>query len=264
MQHRVAIWVTEAFHTSPIDSIEAIAGLISIYLYLKKLYSRFLLREFLLSPNHIIKLFITYNNPQSLSYHQTLLTNLTSKQFLYFKSLFIDIDNRYNKFFPAFSLLDKEFSLVNCLCDSFPNHASFHSRPQNFQNLKIQIHKLNNIIITFSLDSLLCIVVSDASIRNCVVTSISHIHLFDWPVVKTCYQPINISTTKAKLFAIRCDINQAVGIPNIKKIIVITNLLYAARRIFDSSSHPYLLQSAAISCELVKFFHKDINNSIEF
>ena len=148
MQHRVAIWVTEAFHTSPIDSIEAIAGLISIYLYLKKLYSRFLLKEFLLSPNHIIKLFITYNNPQSISYHQTLLTNLTSKQFLYFKSFFIDIDNRYNKFFPAFSLLDKEFSPVNCLCDSFPNHASFHPRPQN---LKIQIHKLNNIIITSSL-----------------------------------------------------------------------------------------------------------------
>ena len=126
MQHRAAIWVTGSFHTSSIDSIKAIAGLISIYFHLKKLYSRFLLREFLLSPNHIIKLFITYDNPQSLSYYQTLLTNLTSKQFLYFKSLFIDIDNRYNKFFPAFSLLDKEFSLVNCLCDSFPNYASFH------------------------------------------------------------------------------------------------------------------------------------------
>jgi len=68
-----------AFHTLLTDGIEAIAGLIPIYLHLKKLYDRFLLREFLLLLNHIIKSFITHDNPQSLSYHRTLLTNLTSK-----------------------------------------------------------------------------------------------------------------------------------------------------------------------------------------
>ena len=58
-----------AFYTLPMDGIEAIARLIPIHLHLKKLYDRFLLREFLLPLNHIIKSFITYNNPQSLFYH---------------------------------------------------------------------------------------------------------------------------------------------------------------------------------------------------
>jgi len=79
MQHRAAIWITGAFHTLSMDGIKAIVRLIPIHLHLKKLYDRFLLKGFSLSPNHIIKLFITHDNPQSLSYYQTLLTKLTSK-----------------------------------------------------------------------------------------------------------------------------------------------------------------------------------------
>jgi len=63
--------------------------------------------------------------------------------------------------------------------------------------------------------------------------------LFDWLVVKTLHQAVNISTMEVELFAIRCSINQAVGILNIKKIIIITDSLHTARRIFDLSSHPY-------------------------
>jgi len=44
---------------------------------------------------------------------------------------------------------------------------------------------------------------------------------------------------EVELFAIRCDINQVVSILNIKKIIVITNLLHAIRRIFNLLSYPY-------------------------
>ena len=40
--------------------------------------------------------------------------------------------------------------------------------------------------------------------------------------------------------------------------------LYAAKRIFDSSLHPYQIYSAAISCELRDFFLKNVNNCIEF
>ena len=218
------------------DGIEAIAILIPIYLHLKKLYDRFLFREFSLSPNYIIKSFTTHDNPQSLLYHRTLLTKLTSKQSLCFKSPLIDMDNRCNEFFSSFSLLYKEFSPENHLCDIFPNHVSFHPRSQD---VKVQIWKLDNIVITFSSDPSLCIVVSDVSIKNQVATSILHIHLFDWLVVKTLHQAVNISTMEVELFAIRCGINQAVSILNIKKIIIITDSLHTARRIFDSSSHPY-------------------------
>jgi len=243
------------------ESIKAITGLIPIYLHLKKLYNRFLLRGFSLPSNHIIKLFTTHDNPQSLTKHRIPLIKLTSKQALHLKSLLANIDNRCNEFFPAFSPLDKEISPENHLCDSFPDHVSFYPRPQD---VKVQIHKLNNVVITSSSDPSSCIIISDASIKNYIATSILHIHSFNQLIVKTCYQAVNVSTTKVELFAIRCGINQAVHILNIKQIIVITDSLHTAKRIFNSSSHLYQLQSTTISRELREFFHKDINNSIEF
>ena len=51
------------------------------------------------------------------------------------------------------------------------------------------------------------VVISDTSIKNYVATSISHIHLHDKPIIKMIHQAVNIITTEAKLFAIRCNIN---------------------------------------------------------
>ena len=76
-------------------------------------------------------------------------------------------------------------------------------------------------------------------IKNHVVTSISHIYSYNKPVVKTIHRAINITTTKAKLFVIYSGINQAVTNSNINHIVIITNSLHAAKRIFDSSVHPY-------------------------
>jgi len=115
--------------------------------------------------------------------------------------------------FSLLSLLDKEFLPGNYLCDSFPDCVSFYSRPQD---VKVQIHKLNDVVITSSSDSSSCIILLDASIKNYVTTSISYIYLFNQLIVKACHQAINVSTTKAELFTIRYGINQAVGIPNIK------------------------------------------------
>lgn len=61
---------------------------------------------------------------------------------------------------------------------------------------------------------------------------------------------INITTTEAKLFAIRCGI--------------ITDFIHAAKKSFDSSSHPFQIYTASISYTLRKFFETNINNIIEF
>jgi len=42
-------------------------------------------------------------------------------------------------------------------------------------------------------------------------------------------------TTEAELFAIRCGINQATQIPGTSRIIIVTDTLHVARRIFDST-----------------------------
>jgi len=72
-------------------------------------------------------------------------------------------------------------------------------------------------------------------------------------------------TTKAELFAIRYSINWTIYFPNIKKIFVVTDSIYTARRIFNLLSHLYQSQSAAILGELQQeFFKRNNNNSIKF
>ena len=49
-----------------------------------------------------------------------------------------------------------------------------------------------------------------------------------------------------------------------KKIVIISDSIHVAKRIFDSFTHPYQIYSAAISCKLRRFFEEDSDNSIEF
>jgi len=215
----------------------------------------------LLLLNHLIKSIINIDQLHNQAKHWLSIDNLTPKQVLCLKSLLIDIDNRCNKFLPAFTLLDKEISPGNCLQDNFSDCFSFYPR---LHNTKDQLHKLDNIIISTSSDPSAYIVISDMSIRNYIATSVLHVHSFNWPIIKTCHQAINMSTTEAVLFAIRYGINQVISILHIKYIVVITDSLHATKKIFDSSSHPYQIHSTAITCELREFFNKYTNNHIKF
>ena len=104
----------------------------------------------------------------------------------------------------------------------------------------------------------------DASIKNNMAISIAHIHVHNKPIVKMLHYAVNVTSTEAEIFAIRCGINQAINIPGISKIIVVTNSIHVMKRIFDLSLHPFQMHSAFISKELRKFFLLSINNSIKF
>jgi len=106
--------------------------------------------------------------------------------------------------------------------------------------------------------------VTDASIKNDIATSISHIHLMNSLLTKTVHHALFVTSTEVELFATRCGINQAYSKDNISKIIVITDSIHTAKKIFDSDSHPYQLHSIAILCELQEFFNSNLDNSIEF
>ena len=143
----------------------------------------------------------------------------------------------------------------------FSDLFSFHPCSSNIKN---HMRNLDNITFRASSNPFSSIVISDTSIKNYVATLIVHIHLHDKPIIKTIHQAVNVTTTEAKLFAIQYSINKVVGTPNTNHIIVITNSLHAARRIFDSLLHPYQIHSATISCKLREFFLKNNNNHIKF
>jgi len=73
----------------------------------------------------------------------------------------------------------------------------------------------------------------------------------------------NITSTEAELFAIRCSINQITYLSGILKIIIITDSIYVARLIFDSSIYLLQVHLAAISKELREFFSTNSDNSIK-
>ena len=66
------------------------------------------------------------------------------------------------------------------------------------------------------------------------------------------------------MFVIRYSINQATAKSNVSKIVVVTDSIHAAKRIFDPFSHLLQIQLVAILKDLHLFFSKDPNNLIVF
>ena len=81
-------------------------------------------------------------------------------------------------------------------------------------------------MISSLLDSSNVLIITDASIKNNVATSIACIHIHNKDVIKTIYHAVNVLFSEAELFAIRGSINQAINVLGISKIVVITDLLH--------------------------------------
>jgi len=110
----------------------------------------------------------------------------------------------------------------------------------------------------------MAIIVTDASIKNDIATSILHVHLVNHPLTKTVHHTVFVTSTKAELFAIRCGINQACTKENVSKIVIVTDSIHATKKIFDSKSHPYQIYTTAILSKLHQFFNINQENTIEF
>jgi len=139
------------------------------------------------------------------------------------------MNNRFNEVFPSFDPYNPKFSPGSRIIDNFHSCFSFHSFSK-YSNDQLISHscQLDNLAIVSSKNPSYALIVTDASIKNDVATSITHIHTCNKPVVKTIHYVVNITSIEAKLFTIRCGINQATNIQGISKIIVITDSIYSA------------------------------------
>ena len=106
------------------------------------------------------------------------------------------------------TIASTDFSLGFHLIDIFSRHLSFYyTNCKNKKSKATHIHNLDKCVFNTSTDSKPIVVVSDASIKNKVTISIVHVYSFLNPIKKTIHHAVNITTTEAKLFAIRCGIN---------------------------------------------------------
>ena len=156
----------------------------------------------------------------------------------------MDTNNCLNKFFLSFNRLYKELLSRFWLVDNFSDPFSFHTINHKDTEVKNAYLYTLDKIFDNSLSNLNTIlIISDTSIKNNVATLILHIHSGQNILAKTIHYTINVTSTKVELFSIRCEINQAVQVPNAENIIIITDAIHGARYIFDLSSHPYQLHS---------------------
>jgi len=95
------------------------------------------------------------------------------------------------------------------------------------------------MVIESSYSPSTAIIITDVSIKNDIATSILHMHIANSLLIKTLHHAAFITSTEAKLFTIRCGINQASNKKDISKIIIVTDSIHAAKKIFDLSSHPF-------------------------
>ena len=127
------------------------------------------------------------------------------------KGFIVDANNRLNRVFSLFSHFSSEFSYRDRLTDIFSGYFSFYFTNRKYEEgRKAYIQKLNKLIFQVSANSKITVIISNISIKNQVTTSIAYIYIYDNPIIKTLYYVVNITSTKAELFTIRCGINQAI------------------------------------------------------
>ena len=263
MQRRAAIWILGTFKTSLSEGIEAIAGLIPIKYYLQKLVERSQLQSATLPTNHLIRLLMNDHSDYHSISNPYSINSLMDHQKSIAKGHLINSNNKLYGNFLAFSPLHPEFNPGSRITDKFSGRFSFNLASKDKNNKK-HLQQLDKMTLQSSSLPNSAIIVTDASVKNDIATSISHIHIHNHPLTKMVHHAVYVTSTEAELFAIRCGINQACGKNNISKIIIISNSIHAAKKIFESSPHPYQLHTTSILQELRQFFDKDQINSIKF
>ena len=106
MQRRATIWILGAFKTSPIEEIEAIAGIIPIKFHLQKLTKRSQMHPLKLPTNHIIRTLME-DTPNLLKPpNPHMVSSLMNQQKNIVKEHLIDSCNKAYGLFPLFSPLN--------------------------------------------------------------------------------------------------------------------------------------------------------------
>jgi len=174
MQRRAATWILGAFKMSPLEGIKALAGLMPIRFHLQKVSKRSLIRPFKLPTNHILKNLLNDDPPFVKSSNTHNIGSLSNRQKSLFKGHLHDAHSKSLGIFPSFSPIDPEFSPGNRIVDTFSNRFSFNLVNKKVKNYnKIRGQELDKMVLRLSSDSQAALVVTDASIKNDIATSIS-------------------------------------------------------------------------------------------
>jgi len=198
--------------------------------------------------------------------HKTATSKLTDKQWFNLKSPIKDVNKRLNGVRECFNPLFPLFSLGSRVVDHFPSRFSFHS-PLSSSDEDLY-HHLQNLDQAFrsSQTALHNIaIVADRGIKKSqVATAVAHI--WSENSIIQCLQAnlINVTSIEAELMAIHLGLIPAMEEENIHNIIVITDSIAAAKKVFESKTDPLQNIFIPVTLAIDFFFRKDGRNKIEF
>jgi len=266
MQRKAALWITGAFRTSPSDGIEAIAGLIPITLHMRKLNGRHHLRYSSILSMHAINSLLDSQHAKNHPPHKTTTSKLTNKQWFNLKSPIKDVNERLNGVRECFNPFFPLFSPGSRVVDHFPSRFSFHSSlSSSNEDLYHHLQNLDQAFRSSQTAPHNITIIADESVKKSqVATAVAHIWLENSIIQCLQANSINITSIEAELMAIRLGLILAMEEENVHNIIVITDSIAVAKKVFESKTDPLQNMFIPVTSAIDSFFRKDSRNKIQF
>ena len=266
IQYKVALWITGTFQISPSDGIEAIAGLIPITLYIRKLNGRHYLRYGSILSSHAINSLLDLQHAKNHPLYKTATSKLTNNQRSNLKSPIKDVNERLNDVRDCYNLLFSLFSPGSRVVDYFSSRFSFYS-PLSSSNKDLFYHlqNLDQVFRSSQISPHNIVIIANRGIKKSqVATTVVHIWTNNSIVWHLQVNSINVTSIEAKLMAICLGLILAIKEENIHNIIVITDSIAAAKKIFESKTNPLQNMFILVTLAINSFFRKDNRNKIQF
>jgi len=233
---------------------------------MRKLNGRHHLRYSSILSTHAINSLLDSQHAKNHPPHKTATSKLTSKQRFNLKSPIKDVNKRLNGIRECFNPLFPLFSLGSRVVNHFPSRFSFHS-PSSSSNEDLYHHPQNlNQAFRSSQTALHNIaIIADGGIKKSqVATTVAHIWSENSIVQRLQANSINITSIEAELMAICLGLIPAMEEENVHNIIVITDSIAAAKKVFESKTNPLQNMFILVTAVIDFFFRKDDRNKIQF
>ncbi|KXN81828.1 hypothetical protein AN958_03659 [Leucoagaricus sp. SymC.cos] len=270
MQRNAALWITGTFHTSPSGGVESLAGLIPIYLHLKKLTKQVALQYITLSKSHLIHTLLSTHNAKGALPHPRSLDLLSEHNRATIQGPLVDADdslmNVKEKFFPLHNANYPGSRLLDNFSDRF---SFFDFNRSNLEELGNHSWKLD--ARTFSTHSSpdTAIIVTDGSVPNNSQLQASACYQIwhNGTLLNSVTIPCGRCTSsEAELAAQHFGLYKALASfpDDVTNFVVLTDHLPSSHRLLDPSIHEGQYHSIAAANALRPWLECSSLHKIEF
>jgi len=188
--------------------------------------------------------------------HKTTTSKLTDKQRSNLKSPIKDVNKCLNDVRECFNLLFPLFSLGSRVVNHFSSRFSFHS-PSSSSNedLYHHIQNLNQVFRSSQTAPYNIAIIADGGIKKSqVATTVAYIWSENSLVQCLQANSINVTSIEAELMATRLGLIPTMEEENVHNIIVITDSIATAKKVFESKTNPLQNMFILVTSAIDSFF----------